>query len=122
MAKAWGFGFAGSGFGEHLHSSDVVSNSVRPSSVAGDEKICAELVYYVTYYYLLLKGKLKMNDPATVVQELGSVEAKWEPTAVELGVQSTDLDAIKGESPEDGDEGYLQRVAHWWLAHLDYVY
>lgn len=48
MAKTWGFGFAGSGFGEHLHSSDVVSNSVRPSSVAGDEKICAELVYYVT--------------------------------------------------------------------------
>ena len=63
-----------------------------------------------------------MNDPATVVPELGSVAAKWEPTAVELGVQSTDLDAIKGESPEDGDEGYLQHVAHWWLAHLDYVY
>lgn len=63
-----------------------------------------------------------MNDPATVVQELGSVAAKGEPNAMELGVQSTDLDAIKGESPEDGDEGYLQRVAHWWLAHLDYVY
>lgn len=60
-----------------------------------------------------------MNDPATVVQELGSIAAKGEPIAVELGVQSTDLDAIKGESPEDG---YLQRVAHWWLAHLDYVY
>jgi len=45
MAKAWGFGFAGSGFGEHLHSSE---KSVRPSSVAEDEKICAELVYYVT--------------------------------------------------------------------------
>lgn len=43
-----------------------------------------------------------MNDPATGVQELGSVAAKREPIAVELGVQSTDLDAIKGESPEDG--------------------
>lgn len=63
-----------------------------------------------------------MNDPATVVQEFGSVAAKGEPNAMELGVQSTDLDAIKGESPEDGDEGYLQCVAHWWLAHLDYVY
>jgi len=64
-----------------------------------------------------------MNDPATV-QEHGSVAAKGEPNAMELGVQSTDLDALKGESqsPEDGDEGYLQRVAHWWIAHLDYVY
>jgi len=60
-----------------------------------------------------------MNDPATVVQELGSVAAKWEAIAVELGMQSTDLDAIKDESPEDGDEDCLQRVANWWLGGKD---
>jgi len=60
-----------------------------------------------------------MNDPATVVQELGSVAAKWEAIAVELGMQSTDLDAIKDESPEDGDEDCLPRVANWWLGGKD---
>jgi len=52
-----------------------------------------------------------MNDPATVVQELGSVAAKGEPIAVELGVQSTDLDAIK-VSEQANEQPAIEQVSH----------
>ena len=60
-----------------------------------------------------------MDDPATVAQELSSVATKWEEIARELGAEATILDAIRGESCEDGDEGCLQGVARWWLGRED---
>ena len=67
----------------------------------------------MTEYYYVISGCLTTKDTKVVLKVLWSTRSKWFNVGIELGMDTTDLDAIKMNNNRDVDQCFTDMIIKW---------